>query len=272
MGVDFRLEITAWKDQRGNYVTPYCVLNYNRERIDELFDGKKYWVNGSSGIAYAVGCPVELFFPLFKGINSDTGDPEWYLPNAENPTITQRDPNKVTSTFDPKLAQSLGKPQTAPIKGGIGLSASYWGFYLQADFNFELGKYMFNNDRYYLENPLLFSGSNQSRAVLNKKRWKKTGDIADYPRKGVLNWTQIDDRLLEDASFIRLKTFTFGYVVPKTWISKTRFFSSAKAYMTLRNYLTFTRFTGPDPELPLSVSLGANPNTKQMVFGIELLF
>ena len=272
IGVDFRLEVTAWKDQRGNYVTPYCVLNYNRERIDELFDGKKYWVNGSSGIAYAVGRPIELFFPLFKGINPDTGIPEWYLPNAENPTITQRDPNKVTSTFDPKLAQSLGKPQTAPIKGGIGLSASYWGFYLQADFNFELGKYMFNNDRYYLENPLLFSGSNQSRAVLNKKRWEKPGDVADYPRKGVLNWTQIDDRLLEDASFIRLKTFTFGYVVPKTWINKTRFFSSAKAYMTLRNYLTFTRFTGPDPELPLSVSLGANPNTKQMVFGIELLF
>lgn len=271
-GVDVRFDFTVWKDQRGNSITPYAVFNYNRERIDELFDGRKFWVISGSGIAYAVGHPVELFVPLFKGINTATGDPEWYLPNSENPTRPQRDPNKVTSTFDPKLAQSLGKPETAPIKGGFGISAHYWGFYLQADFNFELGKYMFNNDRFYLENPLLFSGSNQSRAVLKKKRWGAPGDVADYPRKGFVNWTQIDDRLLEDASFLRLKTFTLGYEVPKVWLNKTRFFNSAKVYMTLRNYLTFTRFHGPDPELPISVSLGANPNTKQMVFGIELLF
>ncbi len=271
-GVDVRLDVAAWKDQKGNHVRRYMVFNYNRERIDELFDGKKYWVVGGSGVAYAVGHPVELFFPHFKGINSDTGEPEWYLPDENNPTVTQRDPNKVTSTYDPKLAQSLGKPQDAPIKGGFGLNASFLGFYLQADFNFELDKYMLNNDRFYLENPILFSGNNQSRAVIKKKRWKAPGDIADYPKSGITNWTQIDDRLLEDASFLRMKTLTFGYIVPKPWISKTRFFSSAKVYMTLRNYLTFTRFTGPDPELPLSVSLGANPNTKQMVFGIELLF
>ncbi len=271
-GVDLRLDISAWKNRKGGHVTPYIVLNYNRNRIEELFDGKKFWIMEGTGVAWAVGKPVELFQPLFKGINPDNGDPEWYLPDEENPTNTRRDPSKVTNRFDSNLAQSSGKAQHAPFEGGFGLNASYWGFYLQADFIFEWGKNMINNDRFFMENPNVFYGENQSKELLKRSHWKQPGDNAYYPRADVQRWTNFDDRLIEDASFIRMKNFTFGYIVPRQWVAKTRFFSSAKAYMTLRNYLTFTNYSGADPEPSINLQLGANPNTKQILFGIDLTF
>ena len=272
-GVDLRLDISAWKNRKGDHVTPYIVFNYNQNKIEELFDGKKFWIRDGYGIAWAVGKPQELIFPHFKGINPDTGLPEWYIPNYDDPTKVQRDPNKVTSDFDDNLAQSTGLQQSAPIKGGFGLNASFWGFYLQTDFVFEWGKHMINNDKFFLENPALFTNRfNQSKNVIRKKQWMQPGDNAVYPKDGIARWTEFDDRLIEDASFMRMKTLTFGYVVPKQWVSKTRFFASAKAYMTMRNYLTVTKFSGPDPELPINLTLGANPNTKQILFGVELTF
>lgn len=271
-GVDLRLDISAWKNRKGDHVTPYIVFNYNRNRVEELFDGKKYWIMSGYGIAWSVGKPVELLYPLFKGINPDNGEPEWYLPNEKDPTKTQRDPSKVTNKFDAALAQSSGKQQSAPIKGGFGLNASYWGFYLQTDFIFEWGKNMINNDRFFMENPNQFWGDNQSKDVLKKSHWKQAGDKSYYPRADIDHWTNFDDRLIEDASFMRMKTFTFGYVVPREWVAKTRFFSSAKAYMTLRNYLTVTKYSGADPEPDTNLQIGANPNTKQILFGIDLTF
>lgn len=61
---------------------------------------------------------------------------------------------------------------------------------------------MINNDRYFDESNGRFASYNQSKRLLN--RWKKPGDITDIPRHGV--YTEFDDRLLEDASFLRLKT------------------------------------------------------------------
>lgn len=43
-------------------------------------------------------------------------------------------------------------------------------------------------------------------------------------------------------------------------------------YVTGRNLLTFTSFDGVDPEVDSNLTLGVNPNTKQVVFGVELNF
>ena len=42
-------------------------------------------------------------------------------------------------------------------------------------------------------------------------------------------------------------------------------------YVTGRNILTWTKYTGVDPEID-NMTLGSNPNTKQYVFGVELKF
>lgn len=56
------------------------------------------------------------------------------------------------------------------------------------------------------------------------------------------------DRWLEDASYLRLKNLTIGYTFPKTWASKVGM-KNIRAYVTASNLLTFTKYTGLDPEV-----------------------
>jgi len=132
-----------------------------------------------------------------------------------------------------------------------------------------IDKYLFNNDRYFYENPSVFAGFNQSNVVLDY--WKQAGDETRFPRYGV-QFTQFDSRLIENATFLRLKNLTVGYSLPKSLLEKTKFFTETRLYVTGRNLLTFTNYTGPDPEVDSNLTLGANPNTKQLTFGISLSF
>ncbi len=268
-GVDLRVDFDVFKDKKGNYVTPYINFNYNKETVLELFQGKDYWIIPNTGVSWAVGQPRSFFYPIWAGVNSDTGAPQWYVP-GDDITVTNKDESNLSSTFNStSLEQSTGLPRYSPYNGGFGLAASYSGVYLQADFAFSLKKYLIVNDGYFFENPNQFPGYNQRKVITDY--WEKPGDVTRFPKYGY-QFTQFDSRLIEDASFMRMKNLTIGYVVPKNWINKTQFFTDAKVFATGRNLLTVTKFTGPDPEVDSNLTLGVNPNTKQMSIGFELSF
>ncbi len=254
------------------YLTPYVNFNNNKQEVTELFQGRTYWNIPNTGVTWVVGKPVSYFYPIFNNINPANGDPQWYLPNADPNLVinNQQDPTKVTSVFSTAaLQQQTNINRYAPFAGGFGLNGGWKGFTIQTDFSFVSGKYMINNDRYFFENPNQFPGFNQAKTVQNY--WKKVGDVATFPRFGV-QFTQFDTRLIEDASFMRMKNLTVGYSVPKKILSKTKFINSVRAYITGRNLLTFTGYSGPDPEVDTNVTLGANPNTKQFAFGLDFQF
>jgi TonB-linked SusC/RagA family outer membrane protein len=268
-GVDINLNVDVWKDRNDNYITPYLNFSYNKDKVLELFQGKDYWIIPNTGVCYVVGQPVSFFYPIFNRVNPETGAPEWFVP-GENIAINQEDPNNVTSTFnEAALEQNTGISRYAPINGGFGLSASYSGFYLQADFSFSLGKYLIVNDAYFFENPNQFAGFNQRKKVADF--WKQPGDVTEFPAYNYM-FTQFDSRMIENASFTRLKNLTLGYNVPENFIKKTNFFKQAKFFVKGRNLLTFTKFEGPDPEVDSNLTLGVNPNTKQISAGFELTF
>lgn len=269
-GVDLNVNFDVWSDNKDNYVTPYVNFNYNKDKVLELFQNKDSWVIPNTGVSYVVGESVSYFYPIFHQVNSDTGAPEWFVPGDDN-TKNQEDPERVTSDFnEAALEQNTGISRYAPFNGGFGLSASFSGFYLQADFAFSLGKYLIVNDAYFFENPNNFSGFNQRKKVSNY--WKQPGDIAEFPDYDNYLFTEFDSRMIENASFTRLKNITLGYIVPKTFVERTNFFKSAKFFVSGRNLLTFTKFDGPDPEVDSNLTLGVNPNTKQISAGFELTF
>ena len=82
----------------------------------------------------------------------------------------------------------------------------------------------------------------------------------------------MDSRFLEDASFLRLKNVMLSYSLPKSWLDKTRFFSSARFYMQGQNLLTFTKFSGVDPESSSNVYKAQYPMSRQYTLGVELSF
>ena len=128
---------------------------------------------------------------------------------------------------------------------------------------------MFKNDRFFEESNGLYTGFNQSKRLLYD-RWKKPGDVTDIPRWGVT--PQMDSRFLEDASFLRLKNLMISYTFPQEWMKKTNFFTNARIYAQGQNLLTFTKFSGLDPEAFTNMYQAQYPMSRQYSFGLELSF
>ena len=245
-------------------------VGYVEQKITELFQGKQYWIIPNTGVCWAVGQPVSYFYPIWSGVDPANGDATWYRPNADPNKIVETTKSATTNAFNTAgLQQNTGIKRYAPFNGGFGFSAGVREFSVSADFSYSKGKFMINNDRYFFENPNQFTGYNQSNTVLNY--WKQPGDKTVFPRYGV-QFTQFDSRLIEDASFMRLKALTFAYDFSKTLLNKQKVLTGAKFYVTMRNIWTLTNYSGPDPEVDTNVSLGANPNTSQVAVGLNLSF
>ncbi|RZL19827.1 MAG: SusC/RagA family TonB-linked outer membrane protein [Pedobacter sp.] len=267
--VDFSFDIV--KTRKTN-ISVYTNFNYNKNKVTELFQGRNYFVVPNTGVSYIVGQPISYLYPVWSGVNPQNGLPEWYLPNADPEKFVdlQKDPSKVTSVFNSAaLQQNTGINRYAPFTGGFGLNADYSGFYLTSHFSFAQGKYLINNDRYFYENPNQFAGFNQIPTILDY--WKAPGDITTFPKYGE-QFTQFDSRLIENASFIRLKAITIGYDFPKAMLAKSKIVKGVNFSVTGRNLWTLTKYRGQDPEVDSNLTLGANPNTRQMAVNLRLDF
>jgi hypothetical protein len=53
---------------------------------------------------------------------------------------------------------------------------------------------------------------------------------------------------LQDGSYVRLRSLNIGYRLPKAWLQKSKF-DAAKVMIVGTNLLTWTRYTGIDPEI-----------------------
>lgn len=278
-GVDLRLDADFLKG-RDYYLSGYVNFNYNRDKVLELFGGRDRWFEPGSQLAYIVGQPVTYMLPVYKGVNTQTGVPEWYLPGTDKSVLT-KDDSRVVSEWSSVLEQNTGIPAYTPMVGGLGLEGRYKGLYMMADFAFAINKMTISMDRQYFENDAYVRDRNQN---LNGNRllfdyWKQPGDVTTYPSVAWLRDKQtlhqsnyLDTKMLENATFMRLKNLTIGYEVPTETLKALRVVRAAKIYFAGRNLLTFTKFKGIDPEVFKNAALGVNPNTKQLSVGVELGF
>ena len=147
------------------------------------------------------------------------------------------------------------------------MNASWKGLSVAADFSWNYGKGLVNNDRFFMEYDS-YTQYSRSKDLLN--RWEKEGDIAKFGKFGEA--IQFDSHLLEDASFLRLKNLTVAYEFPKKWMNATGFMQGLRLYFTSRNLLTFTKYTGFDPEADTNLTYGRYPNSRQFVGGIQFTF
>jgi TonB-dependent starch-binding outer membrane protein SusC len=82
---------------------------------------------------------------------------------------------------------------------------------------------------------------------------------------------------VEDGSYLRLKNIQIGYNLPKSFISKLKI-ENFRIYVGAKNLLTFTKYTGFDPEvgetsiLERGFDRGTYPQSKTFLFGINASF
>ena len=234
-------------------------VSYNKNKLVELYNGVTEYVQSTTGLKFVVGHPVhEFFLNRYAGVNPANGDALWYTKDGE-----------LTTEFREEDKVMTGKTFDSPWAGGFGTSLAWKGLSLSAQFSWMANRWVMNNDRFFEESNGLYSSYNQSKRLLYD-RWKKPGDVTDIPRYGVV--AQLDDRFLENASFLRLKNLTLAYVLPQAWFKKSNFFSSARIYLQGQNLLTFTGFKGLDPEVASNIYRAQYPASRQFTLGVEVSF
>mgnify|MGYP002570221408 FL=1 len=234
-------------------------VSYNKNKLLELYNGVEEYVNSTTGLKYVVGHSVrEYFMNRYAGVNPANGDALWYTADGE-----------LTTEFREEDKVMTGKSFDSPWVGGFGTSLMWKGLSLSAQFSWMAKRYVMNNDRFFEESNGLYSAYNQSKRLLYD-RWKKPGDITDIPRYGVT--AQLDDRFLDNSSFLRLKNLTLAYAFPQSLLKKTNFFTSARVYLQGQNLLTWTGFTGLDPEVATNVYRAQYPASRQFTLGIDVSF
>ena len=232
--------------------------SYNHNEITELYNGLDEYEISTTGLLLKVGHSYGEFHTVrYAGVNPANGDALWYTKDGE-----------LTNRFSNEDRVLLGKSYVAPWQGGFGTTFSYKGIQLSALFSWVADRWMMNNDRFFDESNGTYAVYNQSAKLLN--RWQKPGDITEIPRDGVQ--TQLDSHLVEDASFMRLKNLSLSYTFPQSLLKKTKVIERAKVFGQAQNLLTFTKFTGLDPESNLNMYRASYPLSRQFSFGIEVTF
>jgi len=115
-----------------------------------------------------------------------------------------------------------------------------------------------------------FSGEFNSRAnALN--RWRSPSDPGDgmTPRAASIttgNNTAFSSRFMYDASFLRVRNVTVGYMLPTTLAQRVRL-NNARLYVSGQNLLTFTKYPGWNPE---ANNTGGNGNGESStILGVD---
>ena len=257
-GVEANVDVDILKT-KDFYWSFKANVGYNKNEITELFQGRDEYVLANTGLKMAVGHAYGEFFQVrFAGVDPMTGAPLYY----------DKDGNKTKKFNEERDAVFLGKKRYAPWTGGFGTNFRYKNVSLIADFAWVAGKYMMINDDYFIANPQLATGWNQRVEMLNI--WTTPGQITDIP--GAKYDVQFTDQMLQNASFLRMKTLSIQYEFPKKWMQATRYIKGVKVFGIARNLFTITPFEGYDPEPDQNLVQFNYPNTRQFVFGAEISF
>lgn len=258
-GFDFNVTVDLLHN-RDFYWSVTANVNYNDNRITKLYQNLDGLSFPDYNLRYEVGKSSSLIYTHIRaGVDPADGSPMWYDRNGN-----------MTKTYSDDLMQFWDKDTNAKWSGGFSTNFSWKGLGINADFSWIGERWIFLNERYYTMNPhtALFK-SNFETKMLNM--WTTPGQQTDIPKYGTPFYH--DTSRYSNAAFLRLKNLSVSYMFPSELIRKSKVLSDIKVYATARNLWTVTGFEGYDPEVGYSnATSGMYPNSRQFVFGIELVF
>jgi hypothetical protein len=171
---------------------------------------------------------------------------------------------------------------TAADRTFIGDPTPHWtfGFTASADWkNFDLlifGQGVSGNQVFQGLRRLDILTGNYSTKALN--RWTGPGTSNSFPRlidgDPNSNFSNPTSFYLEDGAYFRIKTIQLGYSLPKSLISRIGV-EKARFYISTNNLLTFTKYTGYDPEIgggSYGIDRGIYPQARTLMLGANIGF
>lgn len=217
---------------------------------------------------YEEGIPMySFYFHEQTGVDPETGEP----------IFTDVDGN---GTFNPNVDRKIVGDANPDFFGGITNRVNYKTFDFSIFFQYSYGNDQLNWNRFFQEH-----GGTRNTGFLSSQldRWQQPGDQTMIPEMTSANYAGNlrPSRFVEDGSYMRLKNATIGYTVPVEVLNKFGAgISRVRIYVTGQNLLTFTNYSGLDPEVtatatsPLTrgIEFYTMPQARSVIGGINISF
>lgn len=200
-----------------------------------------------------------FFGYISDGVDPETGDMIYRDLNGDG---------KISSTD----RTFIGDPNPV-FTFGLTNDVSYKNFSLSIFLQGSYGNDIFNASR--IETEGMYDAKNQSTRVLD--RWRVPGQITDVPRAGYT--IRNSSYFIEDGSFLRVKNISLSYNITSPKLKKMRI-NRLQPYISASNLLTWTNYSGMDPEVnqwgnngaAQGIDWGTYPQNKSFVFGVNVEF
>lgn len=160
--------------------------------------------------------------------------------------------------------------------GGWNNTFNFYGIDLSIFMNWSYGNDLLNANRLVFE---YYDGTQLNQFGTMRNAWSlERNPDSDIPRSGASGMEFYSSRVVEDGSFLRIKTVTLGYTFPSKWLRKMKI-QSLRVYLTAENLFTFTNYSGPDPEVSTRNSVltpgfdwSAYPRARSLTGGVSFSF
>lgn len=269
-GLEFTINTVNIKREGLNWNTNFNI-SFNRNKVlaltenqTELFTLANWNIDLRSVPPYvaSIGKPVAMFWGyIWEGNyqyadfnqNADgtyllkEGIPAYGANRAliQPGNIKYKDVNGdgIVNTSDRTI---IGNPNPK-FTGGFTNDLTYRNFDLNIFFDFSYGNDVLNANR------IIFEGGgrvNQNMFATYNNRWTPENQNNLYYRTGGGGPSDFgySTRVIEDGSYLRLRTVALGYTFPSRWLSSIKV-NSIRVYTSAQNLYTFTKYSGFDPEV-----------------------
>ena len=248
---------------------------YNKNKIKDLNSNVPYYINQINNSYVTMlqkDYPINVFYGyVTDGIFQNAQEVEAHAiqPGAEPGDIRFKDLNNDGVINDDDRTV-IGNPNPTHLFS-LGNNLTYKGFELGIYLQGVAGNKIFNANNIDLTG--MSAAYNQSTDVLN--RWTGEGTSNTMPRAVFGDPNQnnrVSDRLVENGSYLRLKTISLAYNFPQRWL-KALTVENARLTLSCENVATITSYSGFDPEVGLNgIDLSTYPVSRTFNIGINFNF
>ena len=259
-----------------------AVFSYNKNNVENINSDTPI-ITASGGFNSAIGLikegyPVNVFYGyITDGIFQNQAEVDRHavqMPGSNSATSTApgdirfKDLNN-DGVINDKDRTVIGNPNPK-FTFSLNNTFNYKNFDLTIFLQGSYGNDIFNANRMYTEAMSIIQ--NQSTAVLG--RWTGEGTSNNIPRAiyGDPNQnSRVSDRYIEDGSYLKIKNINLSYTLPKAVFGQN--FNSVKIFVSAQNLVTWTKYSGFDPEVPVNgIDNGTYPITRTVSLGLNIGF
>ncbi|MGB6092880.1 MAG: SusC/RagA family TonB-linked outer membrane protein [Moheibacter sp.] len=228
---------------------------------------------GAATLTHAIGySPYSWKVVRYAGVDPENGDALYY----------DLDGN-ITNVYDPNNAVLLDKSPLPTIYGGFGLTASYKGFDIAADFTYTMGNYINNLTKFWLLDPVTIAANHDVSA---SNYWQSPGDTDVLPKPSSAGYEFGTDYFLEKGDYLRFRSLTVGYTFNSKLFENLPI-DGVRIYVQAQNIYVWTKYfgnpivgdgstedfsIGADNYVSGSYSAFSYPQTRTFSFGINVNF